>query len=110
MTTSGLNGKEIDVLLHLELQKSSHYCESIEKELQEIVGLVDTYEIYKAKGSDKRSFPDFLQYNQTGRQIREEKGPERRSSTKKYPAHITVTTSNYMNTSAVLSKLKKLEL
>jgi Asp-tRNA(Asn)/Glu-tRNA(Gln) amidotransferase C subunit len=106
---SGLNGKEIDVLLHLELQKSSQYCESIEKELQDIVGIVDTYEIYKAKGSDKRSFPDFLQYNQTGRQLREDKAPERRSSTKRYP-HVTVATSNYLNTSAVLKKLKNLEL
>lgn len=108
---SNLNGKEIDVLLHLELQRSAQCCESIEKELQDIIGIVDTYEIYKAKGSDKRSFPDFLQYNQTGRaKIHEDKVPERRSSTKKYPTHVVVASSNYMNTSTVLNKLKKLEL
>jgi hypothetical protein len=111
MTASTLTAKEIEVLLHLELQKSSQFCEEITKELHEIESIVDTYEIYKAKGSDKHSFSNYLQHHayRDGRQSKVEQVPERRSSTKKIQ-QIPVVTTNFMNTSAVLSKLRRLDL
>jgi hypothetical protein len=110
--TSALTAKEIEVLLHLELQKSSQFSEQINKELQEIGSIVDCYEIYKAKGSDKYPFSNYLEHNtfRDGRQLQVDKEPKRRSSTKKTQSQIPVVTTNFMNTSAVLNKLKRLDL
>mmetsp|Transcript_10491 Transcript_10491/g.10927 ORF Transcript_10491/g.10927 Transcript_10491/m.10927 type:complete len:117 (+) Transcript_10491:41-391(+) len=115
---SNLSSKELDVLLHLELQKSLKYREDIEKELQEIGGMIDNYEIYKAKVStstDKRTFNDFLNSLQLsdGKNIREGKLPERRSSIKKQDkavSQVPVITPHFMNTSTVLNKLKQFDL
>jgi hypothetical protein len=45
-----LSSKQMDVLLHLELQKSAKIRADIEKELEDVVSIMDAFEMYKAKG------------------------------------------------------------
>lgn len=116
---SSLSSKELDVLLHLELQKSTKTREDIEKELQEIGGIIDNYEVYKAKvltSTTQRSFNDYLNSHQyaAGKVIpRDGKVNERRSSIKKqdkYPSQVPSISPHFMNTSTVLNKLRQLNL
>lgn len=108
---TNLSGKEIDILLHLELQKSSKLCEDIDKELQDIISVVDNYEIYKAKGSEKRSYrPNEFLHHPSGKHLQNDKINERRSSIKQNQSQTPVVITNYMTTSSLLNKLRKMDL
>lgn len=55
-----LSSKELDVLLHLELQKSAKIQADMERELDEVINVVATYEMLKAKGGGNTSFSQYM--------------------------------------------------
>ena len=50
----------MDVLLHLELQKSAKIKAEIEQELEDVINVVDAYEMFKARGNSSMTFSQYL--------------------------------------------------
>mmetsp|Transcript_8543 Transcript_8543/g.12750 ORF Transcript_8543/g.12750 Transcript_8543/m.12750 type:complete len:126 (+) Transcript_8543:146-523(+) len=86
-----LSSRELDVLLHLELQKSEKLKEDIESELNNIRTTVESYEMFKAHTSNSTSsvlFSDYLQGKQDIEYNDKKDGRNDRSADQRKQTHI----------------------
>jgi hypothetical protein len=103
----------MDVLLHLELQKSAKIRADIEKELEDVVSVVDAFEMYKAKGSGGVPFAQYLKAHETG--LAREINPtydRREIMSRRYDqAQVSTTvTPSLSSMSTLLNRLKTIDM
>jgi transcriptional regulator with GAF, ATPase, and Fis domain len=110
--SSSFTSKELDILLHHELQKSTNHRESIEAELNDLVDILNSYQKYKAKVVTSNESRTFAEYRALKLSAQDDtsRNPQDIAKPMKVVSTPAVVTPNVLSTSSLLSNLKGLKI